>query len=70
MGALFSKPKVPPPPPPLPDPTVLDPSIEEARRRARLADRKRKGRAATILTSPSGAGSGDAATLRKRLGGS
>lgn len=54
-GSLFSSPSPPalppePPPPPAPD----DPAIEEARRRRRLAEARRRGRQATILTGGEG----------------
>lgn len=44
----------PPPPPPPPLPTMEDPAIDERRRRARLNERSRKGRGATILTGAAG----------------
>lgn len=47
MAALFS-PKVPSPP------KADDPAIAEARRRALLVEKNRKGRSSTILTGPSG----------------
>ncbi len=51
MGGFFSTPK-PPPPPPLPPPP--DPGEEERKRRLEMLDRRRRGRAGTILTSPRG----------------
>ena len=72
MGSLFgsSRPPALPPPPPVPDPN--GPEIEAARRKRRLAEQKRAGRASTIVTG----GEGDTSTaqvkhpgLRKLLGG-
>jgi hypothetical protein len=51
MGSLFSPPAPPAPPPLPPLPTPEDPAIEERRRKLRLAEAARRGRAATILTS-------------------
>jgi len=45
------KPKAPPPLPPLP--TRADPEIEAARRRQKTANKLRKGRRSSILTSSS-----------------
>lgn len=44
----------PPPPPPPPPPTLEDPEIEAARAAERVRLRRKKGRRATILTSPLG----------------
>lgn len=54
FGAVFSpaSPSLPPPPPP--PPTIEDPAVEEARRKRRLAEARRRGRQATILTGASG----------------
>lgn len=52
MSNLFSMPDMPPPPtPPPPPPTKDDAADAQA---ARDVMRKRKGRAATVLTSPTG----------------
>lgn len=54
MSALFSSPKIPtPPPPPAPPPV---PTMDNARQRQQDADALagRRGRAAMILTGPSG----------------
>ena len=51
---------------PLPAPTVSDPEVEEAKRKERLLQRQRKGRAATILTGQQGI-SGEAPVSRKTL---
>ena len=52
MASLFSTPKPPPLPPPPPLPKITDPAVEEAKRKARLAAQKRRGRGGkTILTS-------------------
>ena len=54
FGAIFSpaSPSLPPLPPP--PPTIEDPAVEEARRKRRLAEARRRGRQATILTGASG----------------
>lgn len=54
MSGLFSSPKVPtPPPPPAPPPV---PTMDNARQRQQAMDELagRRGRAASILTGPSG----------------
>lgn len=51
MGSIFSTPTPSAPPAPPPPPTPDDPAIEERRRKLRLAEQQRRGRAATILTS-------------------
>lgn len=52
MTSLFSTPKPPPLPPLPPLPKITDPAVEEAKRKARLAAQKRRGRGGkTILTS-------------------
>lgn len=58
MGALFSKPKVPPPPAPIemPKTPVVD-QVMMDRDRADMM-RRRQGRAATVLAGKSSAGSG------------
>jgi hypothetical protein len=65
MSAVFSRPPTPPPPPP-PPPEPSDPQVEAARRRARIAARNARGRAATILTGGRGL-AGDAPVARKTL---
>ncbi len=52
MGSLFSAPKAPPPPPPLP--TEADGDEDERKSRLEILDRKRRGRAGLIATSPRG----------------
>jgi hypothetical protein len=54
------------PPPPAPAPTENDAEVEEAIRKERLNQRKRKGAASTILTGQQGLGS-DAPTTRTTL---
>lgn len=66
MTTLFAPPKPPSLPPPPPLPTEDDPAVEEARKKRRLAEIKRKGRRATILTSGLGDGS-EASVNRPRL---
>jgi hypothetical protein len=56
MGSIFSSPSPPTPPaplppPPSPPPTTDDPAIADSRRKLKLAEQQRRGRAATILTS-------------------
>lgn len=51
MGSLFSAPKAPPPPP---LPTEADGDEDERKRRLEALDRKRRGRAGLIATSPRG----------------
>ena len=53
MGSLFSSPAPPPPPPP-PPPTVDTHEEDERQRRLELLDRRRRGRAGTVLTSTRG----------------
>ncbi len=82
MGSLFSPPSPPPLPPPVPlppppelpppPPTPEDPAVDEARKKLRQSQLRRKGRRATILTS----GLGDTGTapirrpnLHNTLGG-
>jgi len=48
MGGLIPSPKAPAAPPPVP--TGDDPAIAAAREKARLAEKNRRGRAASILT--------------------
>ncbi len=70
MGSLFSSPSPPPPLPPVPTPE--DPAIDAARKKRRLAELRRKGRAATILTSGLGDRSEAPVTrpgLNRQLGG-
>lgn len=66
MSAIFSKPAPPTPLPPPRVPTRDDPAVEAARKRAQIAARNAKGRAATILTGGQGL-SGDAPTNKKTL---
>lgn len=63
MGGLFSKPKMPAVPEPKP---IDDGKAEEARRQELIAQRKQKGRAATLLTGPDGDTS-EAPAARKTL---
>lgn len=72
FGSIFSpaSPALPPDPPA--PPMVGDPAVEEARRKRRLVEARRRGRQATILTG--GAGDESTATvnrpgLRRLLGG-
>ena len=73
FASIFNPPSPPPPPPPpAPLPQADDPAVEEERRRRRLAEARRRGRQATILTG----GEGDTAPatvarpeLRRLLGG-
>ena len=51
MGALFGGPSIPDPTPPPPLPEPKDPAVEEAKRKQRMAQLRRRGRAATILTN-------------------
>lgn len=67
MGSLFSPPELAPPPPPPPVPTPDDPAIDEARRKLRQAELRRKGRRSTILTSGLG-DTGAAPARRPQLG--
>lgn len=46
------KAKDPAPPPPPAPPTSSDPAIAAAKEKQRLAEKQRKGRAATVLTGP------------------
>jgi len=49
----------PPKPPPVPAPIVDTSAADEAAAKEKAALKRKKGRAATILTSPVGAGLGD-----------
>lgn len=51
MGSLFSSPS---PPPPQPLPSLPDPEEAERKRRLAAIDRRRRGRAGTIVTSDRG----------------
>lgn len=65
MGNPFSKPKIKvPPTPPVP-------TIDEARQKQELRDRarRRKGRAATILTGQRGDTSSPSVAVKRLLGG-
>lgn len=68
MGGLFgSAPKPPPPLPPVPTPE--DPAVEQRRRDVRQALKRRRGRGATILTSPLGDTSTPETKRKRLLGG-
>jgi len=56
MGFLMPKaPSIPPsPPPPPPPPTPDDPAIEAQRKAVQAAERRRKGRAASVITGGAG----------------
>ena len=62
MGNMFSKPRAPEPP--KVDDTALKEAEEEAKRKERLVQRKKAGRAATILTG--GQGVTNEAFLKKK----
>ncbi len=65
MGGLFS---APPPPAPLSLPAAPDPAIEARKKRLEEIERRRRGRAGTIATSPRGLlGLSDNAPKRKSL---
>jgi hypothetical protein len=69
MSGVFSKPKMPPPPKPIEMPKT--PVVDQAALNREQADmlRRRKGRAATIMSDSSGdVGSGSVAT-KSLLGG-
>ena len=73
FASIFSPPSPPAlptvPPPPEPD----DPEVEDARRKQRLAEARRRGRQATIITGGSGdetPASVNRPQLRRLLGGS
>ena len=53
----------PPPPPPAVMPTPDDAAVQDAKRRATLIQRRRKGRAGTILTATGDVGSGTLGTV-------
>jgi hypothetical protein len=63
LGSIFGAQKAPampaPPPPPAPPPSIDDASERQSRADAA---RRRRGRAATVLTSPAGVGEQAAAT--------
>lgn len=63
MGKGPKPPKVDPPPP---VPQVTDPAVEDAARRARQAEGKRKGRRSTLLTGGQGV-TEDANVAKKTL---
>ena len=66
MGGLFKKKKSDDPPP---IPAFEDPAIAEARRRALVAEGKRRGAGSTILTGPTGVGGEPNLGKRTLLGG-
>lgn len=51
---MFRSPSLPQPAPVAPAPTRADPEIAEAARREEIRQQRLRGRAATILTGPSG----------------
>ena len=53
----------PPPPPPVVMPTPDDQAVQDAKRRATLIQRRRKGRAGSILTATGDVGSGTLGTV-------
>lgn len=61
-GGMFGGADVPPPPPP--PPKMEDPEVIDARRKQRLADLERRGRAASILTPSEGLGAANVAQPR------
>ena len=65
MSGLFSKPKRPKTPDPIDD-TVIKEAEEEAKRKERILQRQKAGRASTILTGAQGL-TGKAPTERKTL---
>ena len=72
FGAIFSPPSPSLPPKPAAPPAIDDPAVEEARRKRRLVEARRRGRQATVLTG--GAGDESPATvnrpgIRRLLGG-
>ena len=69
MAGLFGGSKVPAAPPaPPPAPTANDPEVQEAIRKERLAQRKRKGAASTILTGELGVMGSPAVSQKTLLG--
>jgi hypothetical protein len=52
MSGFLSTPKLPPAPPPLP--TAPDPEEEARKRRLEMIERRRRGRAGTVVTSERG----------------
>ena len=69
MGGFFSKPKKPKPPPPPPDPVTVDQATEATDSALRAA--RKRGRAASILTSADGVGDAPGSVaVRRLLGGS
>lgn len=68
MGGFFSAPKLPPSPPP--PPPAPDPDEEARKRRLEMIERRRRGRAGTVVTSERGflaPGSSISAQPRKNL---
>ena len=61
MSGIFSKPKMPPPPAPMEMPRAA--TVDEAQLERERGDimRRRRGRAATVLTSGSAVGAGSVA---------
>jgi len=71
MGGLFDSPEPPPPPPPPPAPAPA-PTIDTAAQSARKTEDSRlnrRGRAATVLTSPQGDLSETKTATKALLGG-
>ena len=69
MGGFFSRPKKPKPPPPPPDPVTVDETAEASENALRAA--RKRGRAASILTSADGVGDvPGSVAVRRLLGGS
>lgn len=60
MGGLISKPKAPPPPPPPPEPTPMpdpeNPKIKRDSKRNYAMQRRKSGRASTILSQAGSSG--------------
>lgn len=70
MGSLFGG-SSPPPPPPLVTFAGPDPEEEARKERLRALERRRRGRAGTVLTSERGIlrpGAADGAAPKQRLG--
>ena len=67
MSGIFSKPKMPPPPAPMETPRAA--TVDEAQLERERGDimRRRRGRAATVLTSGSGDSVGAGSVAAKSL---